>query len=238
MLAKYMKYGKLVKDNQSGTVYRLIADMDEMSVSVKAENLEAWERYNLLSAWMRNWDNDSRFRKRFTGNIKKCGKERARYEEEIRICDAFPVNKVRFITADGKIKFTVDDLTVILVNGIRALVVYLDETHFTFGTRIETNLYGGCFHIDQFAGICDIHSVTLQLMEPADNGMTVYTDKLNADRYRDFVKCTNCGKLQLTSLGVESCGECKGNHLMWADGEQQECGIDTLVRQGYKVLHA
>lgn len=238
LLAKYMKYGKLVKSEQAGTVFKLIADMDEMKASVKAVKLDNWARYKLLTAWLRNWDVDSDFRARFKEDIQECKKEHGLYEEEIQVRDVSPANQVRFVTTDGKTKFVVNDLDVILVNGIRALVVYQDEMHFTFATGIAMNLYGNCFHINQFAEICDKNSVELELLKPEANTVTVFSDQLNADGYGDLVKCTDCGTLQLAELGTESCGLCKGHNLMWADEEHQECDTDTLIRQGYAVLHA
>lgn len=238
LLAKYMKCGKLVKDSRTGAVYKLIADMDEGSASVKAVNQESWGRYMILAAWMRNWDKDPDFRARFTEDIKERRKELAGYEEDIKVCDVSPANQVWFVTADGRVKFIVNDLDVILVNGNRALVVYLDETHFAFGTGNATDICGGYFHIDQFAEICKKHSVKLELLSPEENTVTVYAGQLNSERYGDFVKCTDCGKLQLAGIGTESCSICKGNNLMWADEKHQECDAGMLVHQGYTVLYA
>lgn len=191
LLAKYMKYGKLVKDNQTGAVYKFIDDMDKTSAYAKAVNMDAWNRYKLLAAWLKHWEKDPCFRARFTGNIQECKKEHDDYEEEIQVCDVSAANQVRFVTTDGYTKFIVNDLDVILVNGIRAMVVYLDETHFTFGTGIEMSLYGDCFHIYQFAVFCKEHSVKIERIEPRDNMVEVHIDQLNPDHCGDFVKCTD-----------------------------------------------
>lgn len=239
LLAKYMKYGKLVKNNQTGQVFKLMDDMDEGKPSVKAIPMEDLSRYELLTAWSQNWDRNAySFRERFTENIEECRAERLTYEKEIQICDVSPANKVRFVGKRGTPNFVVNDLDVILVNGTRALVVYQDEMHFTFATGIAMNLYGNCFHLDQFAEICDRHSVVLERLKPEENTVMVFSEQLNADGRGDFIKCIDCGTLQLAALGAESCGSCKGHNLMWADEKRQECDKDTLILQGYVILNS
>lgn len=239
LLAKYMKYGKLVKNNQTGTVFKLIAGMDEYKENVKAVPIDSWRRYELLTAWSRNWDSNAySFRERFTENIEDCRAERMSYEVEIRVEDVFPDNDVNFVNLDGTTKMTVKDLTVIRVNGIRALVVYDDECHFYFGTGIAMNLYGGTLHKYQFAEICDEHSVKIELIDPEENTVTVYQNQLNADGYGDFIKCIDCGKLQLVQLGAAQCDACKSENLIWCNIKQPECDTDELIRQGYTILYA
>lgn len=238
LFAKYMKSWKRVRNPKANVTYKLIADMDEQEDTVKAVQMDSWRRYELLTAWCRNWDNDTQgFRDRFTENIESCREERLSYEKEIRIEDVFPDNEVSFVNLDGTTKMTVKDLTVIRVNGIRALVVYDDDYHFHFGTGIAMNLYGGTFHKHQFAEICDRHSVKMELIDPKENTVTVYSKHLNADGYGDFIRCTDCGKLQLVRMGTIQCSACKSKDLAWCDEDHQECDVDELVRQGYTIHH-
>lgn len=162
--ARYMMWGKRVKGLTNE--YKLVENMDGNKETVKAVNMDNWNRYELLTAWVRNWEQNSiGFRDRFKGDIKECEIERVSYEEEVEIRDIEPNNKVRFVTVKGNTIFETLDLSRILVNGVAAMVVYMDECHFTFADKISTNLYGGCFHIDQFAEICKNNGVEISLIE-------------------------------------------------------------------------
>lgn len=239
LLAKYMRYGKRVRNPKTNIAYKLIADMDEHKETVKAVPMDSWRRYELLTAWSRNYDSNTySFRERFTENIEDCRRERLNYEEEIRVEDVFPDNEVIFVNVDGTTKMTVKDLTVIRVNGIRALIVYDDECHFHFGTGISMNLYGGTFHKHQFAEISDRHSVKIELIDPKENTVIAYPDQLNADGYGDFIRCIDCGKLQLVQFGTARCSSCKSENLIWCNIKQPECDISELIQQGYMVLYA
>jgi hypothetical protein len=161
IFAKYMKWGKLVKHTSTGAVYKLIEDMDGGKETVKVVGEDVLSRYELLRAWERNWEQNSiGFRERFTEeNIKESAIERQGYETEVDISDIIPHNMIRFITPDYKTKFEVVDLSTVSVSGKEAMVTFMDETHFTFVDTISTNLYGGCFHICQFAEICEKESI-------------------------------------------------------------------------------
>lgn len=164
--AKYMRSWKLVKNERTGTEYKLLEDMDEGKDTVKAVNTEVLKRYELLSAWIRNWDENScGFRDRFTEDIESCRAERKGYEEHIRVSDVEPANMVRFITPDYKEKFRVRDLTLINVDGKPARVVYLDDCHFAFADGISLSFFGGCLHICHFAELCQRGGICV---EPAD----------------------------------------------------------------------
>ena len=65
-----MRYGKLVESDWTGETFKLLDDMDENMEFIKAVNTSNLRRFDLLSAWVRNWDSDSSgFRKRFKENF-------------------------------------------------------------------------------------------------------------------------------------------------------------------------
>ena len=171
--AKYMTYGKKVACSWTGEVFSLIEDMDGNKETVRAVNLNNLRQYQTLNAWSRNWDNDSNFRERFSASIEKgehgtiedCREERKSYEVELKISDITAKDKIRFITPNYETKFEVDNLCMVLVNGKAARVAYMDETHFTFVDKINVNFYGGCFHICQFAEICEKNNIEVRPIE-------------------------------------------------------------------------
>lgn len=239
LLAKHMRSWKRVKNPKTNVTYRLIADMDEHQETVKAVRMDYLSRYELLTSWSRNWDSDTYgFRDRFKENIEDCRAERLGYEEDIRVEDVLPDNDVRIVNLDGTSRMVVKDLTAILVNGIRALVVYDDECHFHFATGIGMNFYGGTVHQHHFAEICEKRSLKLELIASGENTVTVYPDQLNADGYGDFIKCLDCKKLQLVQFGAVQCGACKSENLLWCEAGHPECDADELIRQGYTILYA
>ena len=166
--AKYMKWGKTVESNWTGEVFKLIEDMGDGD-TVKAVSLTNWRRYDLLKAWIRNWESNScGFRERFEKdgkNIEDCKTEKQGYEEELKISEITPHDKIRFITPSYETKFEVADLSLVSVNGTAARVAYIDEYHFTFADKINVNLYGGCFHICQFAEICEKENIEVKPIE-------------------------------------------------------------------------
>lgn len=146
--ARFMKWGKLVKYS-SNEVFKLVENMSDSNELVKAVNMGNWQRYELLKAWINNWESDSMgFRDRFTGNIEDCKVEKQSYETELKISDIEPANKIRFITSDYKTKFEITDFDSVLVNGEPKRAIYLDEYHFQFEK-------GSCYHICQWAEICE-----------------------------------------------------------------------------------
>lgn len=48
----------------------------------------------------------------------------------------------------------------------------------------------------------------------------VYEDCLNLDGLGDFVRCADCGELQLIQLGGTACGSCESENLMWYEDEE------------------
>ena len=156
--AKYMKYGKVVECSWTAGHYKLIEDMDEAKETVMAVAVDNWRRYELLGAWMRNWDKDEKFRERFTGNIEECAKERKGYEEELRIKYVKPANRIRFITSEYKTIFEADDLSMVLVDGKSKRAYYIDEYHFGF-------VGGLAYHICQFAEICERSGIEVKPIE-------------------------------------------------------------------------
>lgn len=149
--SKYMKWGKTVESSWTGETFKLVEDMKTDKPTVLTVKMSNWSRYDMLKAWLRNWEHDNNFRERFTGNIEECRQEKTSYEEELKVSDITPSNLVRFITPNYETLFSVKDLSKVKVNGKIERVVYLDETHFTFA---EGKSFYGCFHICQFAEIC------------------------------------------------------------------------------------
>ena len=156
--AKYMKYGKVVECSWTAEHYKLIEDMDESKDTVKAVAVDNWRRYELLGAWIRNWNKDEKFRERFTGNIEECTKEHDGYETELRIADVTPANKIRFITSEYKTIFEADDLSLVKVDGKAKRAYYIDECHFGF-------VGGLAYHICQFAEICERSGIEVKPIE-------------------------------------------------------------------------
>lgn len=146
--ARYMTYGKLVTDEKTGVTYKLIEDMSESRDTVLAVNMDNWRRYELLKAWMQNWEKDKSFRERFTQNIEECAAEKKSYEEAVRIKKVSPVNSIRFIYPDYTEKFQILNFGKVMVDGSERTAYYIDDYHFGF--------IGGCvYHICEFAEICE-----------------------------------------------------------------------------------
>lgn len=153
--AKFMKWGKLVK-NISNEVFKLIENMDNNKDIVKTVNMENWNRYDLLKAWIRNYESNSMgFRDRFDGNVEDCKNEMQSYETDLQITDIEPANKIRFITSDYKTKFEITDFDSVLVNGESRRAIYLDECHFQFEK-------GNVYHICQWAEICEKNGIEIK----------------------------------------------------------------------------
>lgn len=156
--APYMRYGKEVKNPATGETFVLIEDMSEEKTTVRVIPKRNKQRYDLLKAWERNWkdDNPKGFRERLGYDISEIEAERKGYETELAIEDITPANKVRFIDQNYKTLFEVNDfgqVEVIFRDGSKkgCTVVYIDATHITFVDGLSTRLFGGVFHICQFA---------------------------------------------------------------------------------------
>jgi len=152
--ARFMRWGKLVT-NSALEKFKLIENMGEND-TIKAVNMDNWQRYDLLRAWIRNYESNSMgFRDRFTGNIEDCKIEMQSYETELRITGIKPANKIRFITSDYKTKFEITDFDSVLVNGEPRRAIYLDEYHFQFEK-------GSCYHICQWAEMCEKNAIEVK----------------------------------------------------------------------------
>lgn len=146
--AKYMTYGLKVEDISSGTKYKLIEKMSADKDTVRAVALDNVQRYELLKAWSHNQ----------VGVTPEEQAEMEKYEVAVCIDSVTPIDKLRFITPDYKTKFEVTNLDKVLVNGKENIVVYMDEYHFTFAGN-GLHLWGGCFHICQFAELCEKNGI-------------------------------------------------------------------------------
>lgn len=159
-LRKYMRYGNTVAHDKTGVVYKLLDDMDENMEFVKAVNTSNLKRYDLLSAWVRNWDSDSSgFRKRFEENgedIEAVRAERESLITEVKCDDVSTADKVRFITPNYETLFEVKNLGKVLLNGKVRQVFFIDECHFGF---VEN---GNIYHICEFAELAEKHNAKVE----------------------------------------------------------------------------
>lgn len=149
MNKQYMNYGRIVR--YSDTEYRLIQDMDEAeNGNVKAIRLNDYRRYDLLRAWSRN----------HVGLT-----EEQRQEMDSLVCfipcdECVPTDKIRFIDPNYNTLFTVTNGDTVRVNGSEYEVYALDEGAYHIALidkdgHNAANVYGGCFHICQFAEIAE-----------------------------------------------------------------------------------
>lgn len=156
--AKHMIYGKYVKNTVTDDMYKLIEDMNAEKETVRVVNLSNYKRYDLLGTWIRNYESDSfGFRDRFTGNIDDYVTERKSYEEEQKIADVIPQNKIPFITPDYKTLFTVTELDFVEFDTVDGET----ELRRVIADDCETNGFNAChfhfengsvYHICEFAG--------------------------------------------------------------------------------------
>lgn len=157
---KYMIHGLLVESDWTGDTYKLLADMGESKKFVKAVNISNLRRFDLLSAWIRNWDSDlSGFRKRFEENgqdIEAIRAERESFVTDLKCDDVSAADKVRFITLYYETLFEVKNLGKVLLNGKVRHVFYIDEYHFGI---VET---GNVYHICEFAEMIERTEGTIE----------------------------------------------------------------------------
>lgn len=63
----------------------------------------------------------------------------------------------------------------------------------------------------------------------------VYTEEESGD----FVRCSDCGELQLMQLGGTVCGECESENLQWHTDENgneiQEISVTELEKMGFVI---
>jgi hypothetical protein len=159
--ARYMTYGKKVESLYTADTFKLIEDMSADKDTVKVVQENEYEVYNRLRAWERSTDNGLWERLTASGKTKEgVSAERKGMEQDLRIDAIRPCDKVRFITSDYKTLFFVNNFNRVMVTfsdgkTVVARVAYIDECHFTFVDGIAMNLYGGAFHICQFAEECE-----------------------------------------------------------------------------------
>lgn len=161
--AKFMKCGKTVKSIPTGEEYTLVENMDGKKNTVEAVADGNKRRYDLLLAWIRNWEQDSYgFRARHDEKtVDEWRKERQSYVEKLKISDIEPNDVVRFITSDYETKFTVKDLSLVSVDGKPLRVAYIDSHHFTF-VACDMSLWSGCFHICEYAELCERNGIEVK----------------------------------------------------------------------------
>lgn len=88
---------------------------------------------------------------------------------------------------------------------------------------------------DVACGTYDYHGIKIIALDESEEIVNVYSNALNADRIGDFVKCCDCGTLQLIRLGGNKCAKCGRENLQWADKEHLECKPEDLEQAGYTV---
>ncbi len=154
--AKYMRYGKTVKDNRTSEEYVLLSGVDEKTNTVYGVGVGNKARLDLLSAWIGNWEkNYLNFRERWQGDVDQCRAERESYIISLPVADIEPCNRVRFITPNYDTLFEVTDFDTVKVNGEVRRVYSLDDYHFGF-------VGGAVFHICEFAELCQRNGLSVE----------------------------------------------------------------------------
>jgi len=166
----YMTYGKRVVSVWTDGVYQLIEDMDGASEFVKAVKVGADKnRYDLLCAWLMNWEgNRFDFRQKHTADdADGWEREKAGLIQKLRVSDVRPADEIRFITPCYDTKFIVPNFGLVSLNGELRRVVYIDSCHFGFINKKYTrcpdgkNHINGIFHICEFSEDCERNGVVV-----------------------------------------------------------------------------
>ena len=63
----------------------------------------------------------------------------------------------------------------------------------------------------------------------------VYTDGREGEEIGHFLKCTDCGRLQLISKGKNVCGKCTSKKLVWVNDDKKEVTPKDLEEMGYDL---
>lgn len=157
--AKYLRFGKMVMNHLTAEQYRLIASANSKDNTVDAVRVENISRFDLLTAWIGNWERNSMgFRQRWDGDIEQCKRELESYVVTLNLSDIEPSNKIRFITPNYDTLFEVTDLKTVKVNGEVRRVYYLDDCHFGF-------VGGAVYHICEFAELCKRNGIKVEQMQ-------------------------------------------------------------------------
>ena len=162
---RFMTYGKNVKVAEK--VFVLIENATPTKDMVKVVASEHAKRYQLLCKWCENWDHDFRFRARFHLDIQKVRREKETYVIEIPIDCMEAIDQIRFIDPTYKTLFHVKNFGQIKIGDETYIVSHIDDYHFYLLDPNEESAYERCFHICQFAEICDRNHLTV---EPVNGG--------------------------------------------------------------------
>jgi len=63
----------------------------------------------------------------------------------------------------------------------------------------------------------------------------VYTDGSEGEEIGCFVKCNDCGKLQLVSKHKKVCGNCTSDNLVWVKDDKKEVTPEELEVEGFDL---
>ena len=148
---RFLKMGNLVSLN--GEVYKLQGNLSDAEGGlVPAVKAGEYERYNLLCTW--SWNG--------VGITEEQRDEMESLVHQIPCEECEPADVVRFIDSSYNTKFKVRSGDDVNVNGKRYKAFYRDSYHFVFADEDGHDpfrSYGGCFHICQFAEICEKNGV-------------------------------------------------------------------------------
>lgn len=88
---------------------------------------------------------------------------------------------------------------------------------------------------DVACGTYDYRGVRIIALDESEEIVSVYSNALNANKLGDFVRCSDCGALQLIKLGGDTCAKCGNENLQWADNDHMECTAEELEQMGYTI---
>jgi len=63
----------------------------------------------------------------------------------------------------------------------------------------------------------------------------VYTDGKDGEEIGHFVKCNDCGELQLISKSNKICEKCASENLMWVNDDMKEVTPEDIEKMGYDL---
>jgi len=63
----------------------------------------------------------------------------------------------------------------------------------------------------------------------------VYTDGREGEEIGHFVKCNDCGEIQLISKSDKKCGKCASENLMWVNDDMKAVTPEDIEAMGYDL---
>lgn len=88
---------------------------------------------------------------------------------------------------------------------------------------------------DVACGMYEYRGVKIIALDESEEVVNVYSNSLSTDGLGDFVKCYDCGALQLVRFGDNHCAKCGHENLQWVDKECLKCKPEDLKKAGYTI---